>query len=270
MAGLGWRKFAAGEVLTATNMQGYGIDQSIMSFAGTAARGSAIGTAVAQGMTSFQQDTGMVETYFNTFGTATNPGGRDAAGWYATRKTDGLVPIKVPVVNGDGTITTTALGKINFSGSTYIRMNSIFSSTYTNYRLVINLTGGVSTSTDLAYRYSAAGTDGTNTYLSAGWGIQSNNTSGSYAATSQSRGYISDIYGASQNLFSSMIDISSPFATLNTHLKAVSSGTRNTGNPGILIMGGFLNDTVSYDGMIIYPLAGTFTGSISVYGYNEK
>ena len=56
MAGLGRRTFAAGEVLTASNVMGYLQDQAVMNFAGTAARGSAIGTAVSEGMVSYLAD----------------------------------------------------------------------------------------------------------------------------------------------------------------------------------------------------------------------
>jgi hypothetical protein len=61
--GLGRRTFAAGEVLTASNVMNYLMDQSVMNFAGTAARGSAIGTAVQEGMISFLNDSNMVEAY---------------------------------------------------------------------------------------------------------------------------------------------------------------------------------------------------------------
>jgi hypothetical protein len=56
MAGLGWRKFQAGEVLTAANLQSYAVDQSVQVYAGTAARGSAIGTATTEGMVSYLAD----------------------------------------------------------------------------------------------------------------------------------------------------------------------------------------------------------------------
>jgi hypothetical protein len=42
MAGLGYKAFAAGEVLTAADLNGYLIEQSVMNFNGTAARGSAL------------------------------------------------------------------------------------------------------------------------------------------------------------------------------------------------------------------------------------
>lgn len=80
MPGLGRRTFAAGEVLTASNVMGYLQDQAVMSFAGTAARGSAIPTPW-QGATTFRQDTGTTEIYYDAFGTA-NPGGKTPAGWY--------------------------------------------------------------------------------------------------------------------------------------------------------------------------------------------
>jgi hypothetical protein len=63
MPGLGRRTFAPGEVLTATNVMGYLQDQAVMNFAGTAARGSAIGTAVSEGMVSYLADTNLVEVY---------------------------------------------------------------------------------------------------------------------------------------------------------------------------------------------------------------
>lgn len=62
MAGLGRKTFTAGEVLTAANVNGYLMDQSIMVFAGTAARSSAIATASA-GMYSDLLDSGKLQRY---------------------------------------------------------------------------------------------------------------------------------------------------------------------------------------------------------------
>lgn len=62
MAGLGRKVFTAGEVLTAANVQGYLMDQTVMVFAGTAARASAIATAT-EGMVSYLSDTNTIEKY---------------------------------------------------------------------------------------------------------------------------------------------------------------------------------------------------------------
>jgi hypothetical protein len=62
MAGLGRKVFTAGEVLTAANVQDYLQDQAVMVFAGSAARGSAIGTAT-EGMVSYLTDTNNIEVF---------------------------------------------------------------------------------------------------------------------------------------------------------------------------------------------------------------
>jgi hypothetical protein len=54
--------FTAGEVLAAADVNSFLMDQSVMSFAGTAARGSAIGTAV-EGMVTYLEDINAISIY---------------------------------------------------------------------------------------------------------------------------------------------------------------------------------------------------------------
>ena len=69
MAGLGFKDFQVGEVLTSTAVDGYLMQQSVMRFADSAARGSALGTAVgtavplAEGMVSYLDDSDRIEVY---------------------------------------------------------------------------------------------------------------------------------------------------------------------------------------------------------------
>lgn len=65
MAGLGRKVFTAAEVLTAANVNGYLMDQSVMVFAGTAARASAIGTPSA-GMATYLTGTNQFQVYNGT------------------------------------------------------------------------------------------------------------------------------------------------------------------------------------------------------------
>jgi len=81
MAGLGYKLFASGEVLTAANLQGYAVDQSTMVFATAAARTTALASP-SQGMISFLNDSGTTWQYFELYNASTNPGGASAAGWY--------------------------------------------------------------------------------------------------------------------------------------------------------------------------------------------
>jgi hypothetical protein len=63
MPGLGRKVFSAGEVLTAVNVQGYLQDQAVMVFAGTAARSSALGTSVSEGMVTYLSDFNILDFY---------------------------------------------------------------------------------------------------------------------------------------------------------------------------------------------------------------
>ena len=62
MAGAGRKVFNSGDVLTATQVQDYLQDQSVMVFAGTAARGSAIATPT-EGMVVYLKDADQMQIY---------------------------------------------------------------------------------------------------------------------------------------------------------------------------------------------------------------
>jgi hypothetical protein len=81
MAGLGFKTFASGEILTASNLQGYAVNQSVMYFETAAARTTAL-AAPSQGMVSFLSDSGTTWQYFEIYNASTNPGGAKTAGWF--------------------------------------------------------------------------------------------------------------------------------------------------------------------------------------------
>jgi hypothetical protein len=74
MAGLGFKTFTAGEVLTAANLQGYAIDQSVMVFDNETARTTALGTLVSEGMVSYLKDTNALQVYGTAWADVSNPG----------------------------------------------------------------------------------------------------------------------------------------------------------------------------------------------------
>lgn len=59
----GWKSWAANEVVQATDFQSYIQDQVVQVYASSGARGSALGTAVTEGMVSYLEDTNAVEYY---------------------------------------------------------------------------------------------------------------------------------------------------------------------------------------------------------------
>lgn len=65
MAGLGKKTFTAGSVLTASDVNGYLMDQAVMVFASAAARSSAI-PSPSEGMMTYLSDTNVVQVYNGT------------------------------------------------------------------------------------------------------------------------------------------------------------------------------------------------------------
>ena len=72
MAGLGFKDFQVGEVLTSSDVDGYLMQQSVMRFADSAARGSALGTApgtavaLTEGMVTYLDDSNTIELFDGT------------------------------------------------------------------------------------------------------------------------------------------------------------------------------------------------------------
>lgn len=59
----GWKSWAVNEVVDADDFQNYIQDQVVQVYAGTAARGSALGTAVSAGMVSYLTDSSILQYY---------------------------------------------------------------------------------------------------------------------------------------------------------------------------------------------------------------
>lgn len=62
----GWKQWAALEVVDFDEFQSYLQDQVVQVYAGTAARGSALGTAVSSGMVSYLSDSSTLQFYNGT------------------------------------------------------------------------------------------------------------------------------------------------------------------------------------------------------------
>jgi hypothetical protein len=261
--GLGRRTFAPGEVLTASNVMNYLQDQAVMNFAGTAARGSAIGTALSEGMVSYLNDTDNLEVY-RAIGTAApdwNP-----VAFRSELITPGMIPIVPSSVNvGSGTATVGATGKVTFTTvGTNISLNGVFTSQFDYYKIIFRAlptTGG----SVMAFRMRAAGTDAsTGIYHNQGTIV----TGGSSATiNNNSLTSLNFIVGHANVTSQATFDITNPFNTTQTNFNCISNGWNGSQQTSI-IFGGYVGSTVSYDGISFILASTTSTGTLQVFGYN--
>ncbi len=63
MAGAGYKLFSTGDVLTASDLNTYGIEQTVMVFASSSARDTALSSAKSEGMFAFLKDTDSLTYY---------------------------------------------------------------------------------------------------------------------------------------------------------------------------------------------------------------
>jgi hypothetical protein len=108
MAGLGRKTFNSGDVLNAADVQGYLMDQAVMVFAGTAARGSAIPTPSA-GMVAYSTAT-QLQVYNGSAWVDLSTGYGVATGGSSSSITVGGINYTLLTFTSDSTLTVTKSG----------------------------------------------------------------------------------------------------------------------------------------------------------------
>lgn len=132
MAGLGYKDFTVGQVLTSAQVDGYLMQQTIMKFANASARTTALSGVVAEGMFSYLDDTNATEYYDgSSWVSISNPGDITAvtAGTgLSGGGTSGSVSLAIATSQSDlvikgfeedvNVVASAATGTINFDVST--------------------------------------------------------------------------------------------------------------------------------------------------------
>ena len=165
-------------------------------------------------------------------------------------------------------VSTTGLVLLNttiFSASSSVSIDNCFSSTYQNYRFVLDLDSASASATSMGFRLRTSGTDSSASY--SYYGFEPNAlaatiyTFNSGSATKGAFGYQTSEGG----LFT--VDVANPFIARATSYTSAYSVT----SAGYATIGGWSAGShrvsTSYDGLSIIPASGTITGTIKVYGY---
>ena len=234
-AGLGFKDFVTGEVLTAADVDGY-LMQGVWVFANAAARSAAV-TSPQEGNYSFLKDTNSTEYY-------------DGAAWVAA--------------GGGGASGLTYITGATFTTSSAVNVNNCFSATYKNYLILGSITSN-STQVNVGIRMRASGTDNTTSDYdrSSISNFSANLTGGNSLNQSSWTEVISTYASSTGNNF--RIEMFNPFATENTTGFATSTSFDSSNNNQQLV-GLDKPVTTSFDGFSLIANTGTITGYYKVYG----
>lgn len=184
---------------------------------------------------------------------------RQTADWGSRAGLAKIVPSSVAV--GSGTGSADSLGTVTFTGVSSVSLNGVFTSTYKNYRIVINAKHALTA--DVTFRVRASGTDLSSAsayiegryYIGVVTSLAAGNTNNSFN-TSWTLNQITTVAGHI------IMDIANPQAT------EVTTATTTVTGGYLQIFGQSLatSNTTSYDGFTVVS-AGSMTGTVSVYGY---
>jgi len=224
------KEFEAITRLDPSDVNSFLMDQSVMTFAGTAARGSAIPTPV-EGMYAHLQDTDSLEFY-------------NGSAWVS--------PFGTTLVS---TSTFTTVSTVSF--------NNVFTSQYRNYKIVFRANQSIP-GASIAFKLRVGGVDSSNIYSYA-YGL----LAGSFTQQGRnSAGTAGEMIVSSDGAFGikfGEITVFAPQLAVSTTLTTLG-GT----SVGIMTFAaGDTSATTQFDGFTFYVTSGSFTGNIEVYGLRK-
>lgn len=179
-------------------------------------------------------------------------------------------------LSGIGTITgfsntqeglgLTLIASQSFSATTAVNVNNCFTTTYDNYRIIIqNLTADANRTLNIRWRASAA--DNSTSNYNYQYGYDSSTTSSGSRSTAQTSGVLGYASTTSGSFY--VVDVFLPQAAAVT--SALSLGGYMYAGPTLDSIRYFNNfsATTQFDGFSLFPSLGTITGTARVYGYRN-
>ena len=232
MAGLGRKVFNSGDILLASEVQGYLQDQAVMVFDDSATRATAIGTAnFSEGMASYLKDTDQVEVY-------------DGSVWNSVGGDSGLVHIN----------------ETSFSAVSSVSLpDNTFTTTYDSYLLVLNL--GLSQSAELRFRTRLSGTDATG----SNYDFHAVAFENIYASQSSNTTQSSIYAGGALVHQGAIVQLHDIALAKSTRFVLQGLGSGRTG----LYSSGSHEVSTAYDSCTFFRSAGTMSGTIVALGVKK-
>lgn len=222
-------------------------------YADAAARTTAV-PSPAEGQLSYLNDINQFQGYAGS-------------GWRGIGGLSQIVPATVRVSGGSATANT--LGKVSFSGVTSIALDSVFSSTYDNYKINFVVTTSTA-SGSLGFRFASGGVDTTATSWYGGTNyVNANSAGGTFSAANGSADFNAGVViGSGYTVRKVLTEISVNMGNDGNRISVFSSGFPST-YAGHTNGAAVYNVASLFDGFKMTVVAGTITGFVTVYGYNS-
>jgi hypothetical protein len=280
-AGLGFKDFVTGEVLTAADVDGY-LMQGVWVFASAAARDAAV-TSPQEGNFAYLKDTN-VTTYYTGSAWAnldttgmTNPMTTTGDTIYSS---SGSTPARLGIGSTGQVLTVaggvpswatpsggaglTLIDELAFSASQTINVNDVFSSTYKNYRVFI--TGTSTSSNPLTMRLRLSGTDTSTDYTNQSLIVDATSTTARRNYTGNDDWQLGDINTEAATF---EISIFNPNIADKTGYSCTNSLLLSSINNLTEYFTGFQTAGTQFTGFTLLS-ASNATGTVFVYGYAKE
>lgn len=165
-------------------------------------------------------------------------------------------------VTGSGSQTATIIGQgsVEFTTVATVSLNNVFSADYDNYLITIRYTGSINNVELFARLRSGTDNSTTNSYVYQLVHATGTTIAGLRTTSNQTR------FGNSGNerINGISIYVYGPFLAQPTAFRSISA--YGLSGAAIVEYASTHNQSVSYNGITLYPSTGTFGGVVSVYG----
>lgn len=174
-----------------------------------------------------------------------------------------LTPGTVTVAGSGSSASTSSTGAVTFGSATSLALDSLFSSTYDNYLIQLNVSGVSGSEVDINGYMRNNGVDNTTNMNTERFFQYSSTLTGQETGTTMNFGLMASSYPTFPNY---TVFLNSPNLARVTTFNSQGGYVTPSGVPRQFFFWGYTLDTTSYNGIKFYPSSGHFSGIIRIYG----